>query len=169
MASGANAVRSLGAVTIGLFLVVRSGSPWSELRSPLDAEINQSKRAAGEETYWLLAAKSGKFWWAEGETLHYVLGDGTQGSLPLRQLDLLFTEQPSRGRGEEFRLPKPPWSSYEAKRGSSKPWRRDAPSAVQHLPGSEPPVGDRPKNASQQGRSLGSTPAGPGKPFWGGQ
>ncbi|MBY0507746.1 MAG: hypothetical protein K2X03_27790 [Bryobacteraceae bacterium] len=61
---------------------------------------------------WLVALDGGliravRDYWLDGDVFHYVLRDGTEGSMPLSEIDLSLTEQLNRERGLTFRLPKP--------------------------------------------------------------
>jgi len=61
---------------------------------------------------WLVAQDGGlvravRDYWVEGEVFHYILRDGTEGSMPLSEIDLPLTEQLNGERGLTFRLPKP--------------------------------------------------------------
>ena len=65
-----------------------------------------------DTSIWLVALDGGLVravtkYWLEGEVFHYVLRDGTEGSMPLSEVDLSLTEQLNRERGLTFRLPKP--------------------------------------------------------------
>jgi hypothetical protein len=152
-------VRNMRAVSIGLLLVVTSGSLWSELRFPEDVEIRQDENAARAEKYWLLASKDGKIWfvrdyWLEGETLHYVLRDGSQSSLPLAQIDLLLTRQLSRERGEQFRLLKPLPSRPADQVSPRKPTPAVASSQTPQAPARTSLQGIRKIYVEQIGRDL---------------
>jgi len=69
-------------------------------------------RRDADTRLWLLALDGGLIraasdYWVENNVLHYVLRDGTEGSVPLSELDLSLTEQLNRERGLTFRLPGP--------------------------------------------------------------
>jgi len=62
--------------------------------------------------YWLVALKDGTVriatdYWTEGNTLHYMLREGTKSTAPLSDVDVPFTKQLNQERGMEFRLPGP--------------------------------------------------------------
>ncbi len=64
-----------------------------------------------DTSIWLVALDGGlvravRKYWLEGEVFHYVLRDGTEGSMPLSEVYLSLTEQLNRERGLIFRLPK---------------------------------------------------------------
>lgn len=61
---------------------------------------------------WLVALDGGlvrtvRDYWVEGEVFHYILRDGTEGSMPFSAIDLPLTEQLNGERGLTFRIPKP--------------------------------------------------------------
>lgn len=65
-----------------------------------------------DTSVWLIALDGGlvravRDYWLDSGVFYYVLRDGTEGSMPLSEVDLPLTEQLNRERGLIFRLPKP--------------------------------------------------------------
>ena len=83
------------------------------VQAPIVIQQGAGENRPGVDTsIWLVALDGGlvravRKFWLEGEVFHYVLRDGTEGSMPLSEVDLSLTEQLNRERGLIFRLPKP--------------------------------------------------------------